>query len=267
MIDTVVIPAAGLGTRFYPITKGFPKEMLPIIDTPTLFYILEECLLANIKNVILIISKQKESIKKYFDNDEISQKLNIIYVYQSEQKGLGHAILMAKEVLEGRDFGVILGDDLYDCKVPAIKQLIDHFKVIKSSIIGTMYVSDNERSLYGMIDFDKKINDNLFIVKSMLEKPQVHETNSNLAASGRYILTNDIFAYLESQVPGKGGEIQLTDALIRLNNDKEVYASLIDGIRFDIGSKIGYLSALVYYGLKRDDLKRDFKEVLTKHVK
>lgn len=262
MIDVVVIPAAGLGTRFYPITKGFAKEMLPIIDIPTLSYMIEECIDAGIMEVILIISPSKENLKAYYDQDEISQRIKISYVYQYEQRGLGHAILMTKDIIAGRDFGVVLGDDLYVCEKPAIKQLIDDFKRVKTSIVGTMFVPNEDRVRYGMLDYEKKVHDHLFVVTDMLEKPQIHETNSNLAASGRYILTHEIFDYLANQTPGKGNEIQLTDALKRMNQKSAIHATLIDGTRFDIGSKIGYIKAILHFALKREDLKKDVLEHL-----
>ena len=278
-IRKAVIPAAGLGTRFLPATKGLAKEMLPIIDKPTLLYQVEEAVASGCDEVVLIISDQKKEIIRFFERDEayeeylksknhgefaeiikkIATVAKISYAYQNEQKGLGHAILCAKESVGDEPFLVILGDDLivnYEGPT-ASKQLIDAYNKTGCSILGVQKVSLEATKKYGVIDPISE-DGRLILMKGMVEKPQSNPP-SCYAALGRYVLTPDIFNLLETQEPGKGGEIQLTDALARLN---KIYAYDFVGRRYDIGDKFGYVQAVIDFSLKRDDLKEKVKKYL-----
>lgn len=278
-IRKAVIPAAGLGTRFLPATKGLPKEMLPIIDKPTLLYQVEEAVASGCKEVILIISPEKEDIVRFFNRDipyeeylksknhadfaEIIKKIStlakITYVYQNEQKGLGHAILCAKDAIGDNPFLVILGDDLIvnDGGETASTQLIHAYEETGASVLGVQKVAKEVTYKYGIVD-PMEINGRLIRMKGMVEKPKDNPP-SLYAALGRYVLTSDIFALLENQTPGAGGEIQLTDALKRLD---KIYAYDFVGRRYDIGDKFGYIQAIIDFSLKREDLKDKVKEYL-----
>ena len=269
-VKKAVIPAAGLGTRFLPATKGMPKEMLPIIDKPTLLYQIEEAYNSGCDEVILIISKAKEDIKKFFNREEeyenylrskgqdqyadeikrIATLIKITYVYQNEMKGLGHAILCTKEAVNNEPFLVILGDDLVINRngETASKQLIDAYNKTNSSILGVQKVSEEATKKYGIVD-PISVDGRLIKVKSMVEKPSSNPP-SLFAALGRYVLTPDIFEILENTKPGKGGEIQLTDALKELDT---LYAYDFEGVRYDIGDKFGYLTAFIDLALDRED--------------
>lgn len=271
-VKKAVIPAAGLGTRFLPATKGMPKEMLPIIDKPTLLYQIEEAYNSGCDEVILIISKAKEDIKKFFNREEeyenylrskgqdqyadeikrIATLIKITYVYQNEMKGLGHAILCTKEAVNNEPFLVILGDDLVINRngETASKQLIDAYNKTNSSILGVQKVSEEATKKYGIVD-PISVDGRLIKVKSMVEKPSSNPP-SLFAALGRYVLTPDIFEILENTKPGKGGEIQLTDALKELDT---LYAYDFEGVRYDIGDKFGYLTAFIDLALDREDLR------------
>jgi len=287
MIKKAIIPAAGYGTRFLPITKTIPKELLPIIDKPALEYIVDEAISSGIEEICIVISSNKTSIMQYFDRNleletilkdknkeieygiirNIAKGVKIFYVSQPEQLGLGHAVLMAKEFVGNDDFAVLLGDDVYvGDKIPALKQLINAYDIKKSSIIGTQLVPIEETSKYG-ICVPKSPNDQSKIVelKSVVEKPKVAPSQS--AISGRYILTNKIFKFLENQEKGAGNEIQLTDAILRLMNEESVYSYDIVGKRYDIGSKIGFIEAIIDFGLKRKDLSDDLLKLLKNKVK
>lgn len=269
-IRKCVIPAAGLGTRFLPVTKGVAKEMLPIIDKPTLLYQVEEAVNAGIEEVIIIISHAKEDIKKFFARDEeyeryliskghqdyadeikrLSTLCKITYVYQNEQKGLGHAILCTKEAVGNEPFAVILGDDLIcndegDC---VTKQLIDAYHKTGCSILGVQEVEESATKKYGIVD-PISIEGRLILMKGMVEKPQSNPP-SLYAALGRYVLTPDIFDLLEKTTPGSGGEIQLTDALKVL---PKIYAYNFEGVRYDCGDKFGFVKAVIDFALKRKD--------------
>ena len=271
-VRKAVIPAAGLGTRFLPATKGLPKEMLPIIDKPTLLYQVEEAVNAGCEEVILIISKAKEDIKKFFVREEsyeeylrskgqnefadeikrIATLCKITYVYQNEMKGLGHAILCTKEAIGDEPFLVILGDDLVINKngPTASEQLIEAYNKTGTSILGVQKVSLEATKKYGIVDPISE-DGRLIKMKGMVEKPASNPP-SLYAALGRYVITSDIFDLLETTKPGKGGEIQLTDALKRLDS---IYAYDFVGTRYDIGDKFGYVTAIIDLALDRDDLK------------
>jgi len=281
-ITKAIIPAAGLGTRFLPATKAMPKEMLPILDKPTIQYIVEEAAKAGIEDIIIVTGKHKRAIEDHFDNQkeleitlensgktELLEKVqfstnlaNIFYVRQKEQKGLGHAILTAKQFIGNEPFAVLLGDDIVESDDPAIKQLMDVYEQTEKSVIGVQEVRPEETHRYGIIDPVSQ-NGRLYDVKKFVEKPAPGTAPSNLAIMGRYVLTPDIFDYLANQGEGAGGEIQLTDAIERLNADSQVYAYDFEGNRYDVGEKLGFVKTTIEYALKdaemRDELKAFIK--------
>lgn len=281
-ITKAIIPAAGLGTRFLPATKAMPKEMLPILDKPTIQYIVEEAAKAGIEDIIIVTGKHKRAIEDHFDNQkeleitlensgktkllekvQFSTNLaNIFYVRQKEQKGLGHAILTAKQFIGNEPFAVLLGDDIVESDDPAIKQLMDVYEQTEKSVIGVQEVRPEDTHRYGIIDPVSQ-NGRLYDVKKFVEKPAPGTAPSNLAIMGRYVLTPDIFDYLANQGEGAGGEIQLTDAIERLNADSQVYAYDFEGNRYDVGEKLGFVKTTIEYALKdaemRDELKAFIK--------
>lgn len=281
-ITKAIIPAAGLGTRFLPATKAMPKEMLPILDKPTIQYIVEEAAKAGIEDIIIVTGKHKRAIEDHFDNQkeleitlensgktELLEKVqfstnlaNIFYVRQKEQKGLGHAILTAKQFIGNEPFAVLLGDDIVESDDPAIKQLMDVYEQTEKSVIGVQEVRPEETHRYGIIDPVSQ-NGRLYDVKKFVEKPASGTAPSNLAIMGRYVLTPDIFDYLANQEEGAGGEIQLTDAIERLNADSQVFAYDFEGNRYDVGEKLGFVKTTIEYALKdaemRDELKAFIK--------
>jgi len=281
-ITKAIIPAAGLGTRFLPATKAMPKEMLPILDKPTIQYIVEEAAKAGIEDIIIVTGKHKRAIEDHFDNQkeleialensgktELLEKVqfstnlaNIFYVRQKEQKGLGHAILTAKQFIGNEPFAVLLGDDIVESDDPAIKQLMDVYEQTEKSVIGVQEVRPEDTHRYGIIDPVSQ-NGRLYDVKKFVEKPALGTAPSNLAIMGRYVLTPDIFDYLANQGEGAGGEIQLTDAIERLNADSQVYAYDFEGNRYDVGEKLGFVKTTIEYALKdaemRDELKAFIK--------
>lgn len=284
-IKKAVIPAAGYGTRFLPATKSMPKEMLPIIDKPTIQYIVEEAVKSGITDILIITNSQKSSIENYFDRSwelegflkykgkeeelklvkDISSIANIYSVRQKEQKGLGHAILCAKSFVGDEPFAVLLGDDIVDNdRDPAIGQLIGFFNEVGSSIVGVQEVKRSEVSKYGIIDPKGKLENSSVEIKGMVEKPKESDAPSNYAVLGRYILTPKIFDLLETQKEGVNGEIQLTDAIKRLIEFEKVYAYEFSGKRYDVGNKIGFLEATIDFALKRDDLKEDMEDILVR---
>lgn len=280
-VKKAVIPAAGLGTRFLPATKAQPKEMLPIVDKPTIQYIIEEAVASGIEQILIITGRNKRAIEDHFDKsveleaelenhgkeellklvNEISNMAEIYYIRQKEPKGLGHAISCAKTFVGNEPFAVMLGDDVVDSKVPCLKQLIDCFNEYKTSILGVQEVPNEEVSKYGIVR-GMHIEDRVYKVKDLVEKPKVEEAPSNIAILGRYIITPQIFTVLENTKPGKGGEIQLTDALRTLIGTEAMYAYNFEGRRYDVGDKLGFLQATVEYALKRDDLKEEFWKYL-----
>jgi len=280
-IRKVIIPAAGLGTRFLPATKAQPKEMLPIVDKPTIQYIIEEAVAAGIEDIIIVTGRNKPSIEDHFDkNIELEMSLqakgemellkivekstnlgNIHFIRQKEPMGLGHAVLVAKNFIGDEPFAVMLGDDVVVSKVPCIKQLMDTYEVYGKSILGVQTVAPSEVSKYGIADVEM-IEGQIAKVKGLIEKPSMDVAPSNLAIMGRYIINPRIFHYLETQTPGAGGEIQLTDALMKLSLEEDMYTYDFKGKRYDVGSKLGFISATLEFALRRDDLKVEVSSYL-----
>lgn len=285
-IKKAIIPAAGLGTRFLPATKSQPKEMLPIVDKPTLQYIIEEAIESGIEEILIITGRNKKAIEDHFDKSvelelelekkgkiellnivqDISNMVNIHYIRQKEPKGLGHAIQCAKSFIGNEPFAVLLGDDIVDNKTPCLKQLIDTYEKYHTSILGVQRVAQSEVNKYGILDF-MQVDNNVFKVKNLIEKPSIEEAPSNIAILGRYIITPGIFDILENQEPGKGGEIQLTDALKVLNEREAIYAYSFEGKRYDVGDKLGFLEATIDYALKRDDLREPLTKIIKDRLK
>lgn len=285
-ITKAIIPAAGLGTRFLPATKAQPKEMLPIVDKPTLQYIIEEAIASGIEDILIITGRNKQSIEDHFDRSvelelvlkdkgktelleltkSVSEMANIHYIRQKEPKGLGHAIYCAKNFIGKEPFAVILGDDIVDSKKPCLKQMIEVYNKFKTTILGVQEVNEEDVSKYGIVK-GEYIKDNIYWVDDLVEKPSREESPSNIAIMGRYIITPQIFEILEQTKPGKGGEIQLTDALKELSKREAMYAYLFEGKRYDVGDKLGFLKATVEFALKREELKNDFKSYLEGLVK
>ncbi len=288
-VRKAIIPAAGLGTRFLPATKAMPKEMLPIVDKPTIQYIIEEAVDSGIEDIIIVTGKGKRAIEDHFDHSfELEQNLfdkgkfelleevqkssklvDIHYIRQKEPKGLGHAIWCARKFIGDEPFAVLLGDDIVSAERPCLTQMIEQYKRYNASILGVQTVPENEVSRYGIVD-GNKIGERFFSVNSLVEKPRQEESPSNLAIMGRYILNPRIFNILENQVPGAGGEIQLTDAIAGLNQHEAVYAYDFEGTRYDVGEKMGFIQTTLEFALKRDDLRNNlldyFKTVLDKEL-
>lgn len=280
-VRKAIIPAAGLGTRFLPATKAQPKEMLPIVDKPTIQYIIEEAVASGIEEILIITGRNKKCIEDHFDksvelemeleknNKEellelvrgISDIADIHYIRQKEPKGLGHAILCAKAFVGNEPFAVLLGDDVVDSEVPCLKQLMDCYKEYKTSILGVQTVAKEDVNKYGIVD-GIHIEDRVYKVKKLVEKPAVEEAPSNVAILGRYIITPQIFDVLSNTQPGKGGEIQLTDALETLIENEAMYAYNFEGRRYDVGDKLGFLQATVEFALKKEELREPFIEYL-----
>ena len=265
MIKKAVIPVAGYGIRFLPITKAVPKEMLPIIDRPVIDFIVEEAIESGIEEIIFVTSKKKKAIKKYFGkakklkkylitkqkNNELIQlaktykKAKITYVLQNEMKGLGHAVLLTQNITKGEPFVLMLGDDMYNNNGSNVTtQLINSYKNVKKTVLGTIEIDIKDSNKYGICEPESKIND-LIKLRSVIEKPDQINAPSNIAISGRYILTPKIYKYLKTQKPGKDGEIQLTDAINRLISEEDVFAKIIKNKRYDIGTKADYVEAIV----------------------
>lgn len=280
-VRKAVIPAAGFGTRFLPATKAQPKEMIPIVDKPTIQYNVEELIDAGIEEIIIITGRNKESIMNHFDkspelenslkekgkndllkiSEDISNMINIHFIRQKEAKGLGHAILCAKSFIGNEPFAVLLGDDVVYSEKPCIGQLIDVYNKYKTSVLGVQKVKKEDVDKYGIID-GEEIADRVYKVKDMIEKPNITESPTNVAILGRYILTPEIFEKLENTKKGKGGEIQLTDGILNLSKDQDIYAYNFEGRRYDAGNKLGYLEATVEYALRHNEVKDDFKNYL-----
>lgn len=276
-VRKAVIPAAGLGTRFLPATKAVPKEMIPIVDKPTLQYIIEEALASGIEDILIITGRTKRAIEDHFDRS-IELELNlekggktkdlemvreiagirVHYVRQKEPRGLGHAILCAKQFVGDEPFAVLLGDDVVDGEVPALKQLIDVYDKTGASVLGVQEVPLEKVSSYGIVASQPTEEPRTFTVTDMVEKPPVAEAPSRLAVLGRYVITPEIFPILEVTQPGRGNEIQLTDALQVLAKEQAMYAYNFVGRRYDVGDKQGFLEATVEMALKREDLRDKF---------
>lgn len=284
-IRKAVIPAAGFGTRFLPETKAMPKEMLPIVDKPTIQYIVEEIRASGIEQILIISGHAKRAIEDHFDSSpELEQHLyesgkmdllrevrkvasvKIHYTRQQYMRGLGDAILCAKDFIDGEPFGVILGDDVvYNANgEPALRQLMDQYEKTGGTVIGCQVVRPEMVSSYGIVDGKPTDDPNLLKVKDMIEKPSMEEAPSRFAALGRYVITPDVFEVLEQTKPGKGGELQLTDALRVMARNGSVYAYNFTGKRYDTGNKLGYLKATVEFALRRPDLGPQFREYLKK---
>jgi UTP--glucose-1-phosphate uridylyltransferase len=287
-IKKAVIPAAGLGTRFLPATKAQPKEMLPIVDKPTIQYIVEEAINAGIESILIITGRGKRNIEDHFDKSyeleselkrkgntsllsmvqDISHLVNVFYVRQKEANGLGHAIGCARDFVGNEPFAVLLGDDVVVSEQPAIGQLMSVYDKRGASVLGVQRIDKVDVDKYGVIDPANDINGGrLHEVKDLVEKPSVDESPSTLAILGRYIITPEIFDILAVQQPGKNGEIQLTDALKTLTNTQGMYAYEFEGKRYDVGDKLGFLKATVEFALNRDDLSQSFSEYLKQVVK
>ena len=279
-VRKAVIPAAGFGTRFLPATKAMAKEMLPIVDKPTIQFIVEEAIASGIEDILIVTGKSKRPIEDHFDSNieleanlrekgknellELVQEttgLRIHFVRQSYPLGLGHAVLQAKAFVGDEPFVVMLGDDLMEDEVPLTKQLMDAYERTHASNIAVMEVPHEETSKYGIIDPDQELEPGLFNVRRFVEKPKPEDAPSNLAIIGRYLLTPEIFEILENQNPGAGGEIQLTDAIDTLNQTQRVFAKRFDGKRFDVGDKFGFLTTSISYGLTHPEIKDKLKKL------
>ena len=281
MIKKAVIPAAGLGTRFLPATKAQPKEMLPIVDKPTIQYIIEEAVESGIEDIIIITGRNKRAIEDHFDKsvelellldrtgkhetlelvEGISNLVDIHYVRQKEPLGLGHAVLCAKKFIGNEPFAVLLGDDIVDSEVPALRQMMDQFNQVQSSILGCNEVPRSEVDKYGIVNYSKELGE-LFEVEGLVEKPAIDDAPSTQAIVGRYILTPTIFDMLEKVSPDRKGEIQLTEAIDLLLKDESIYSYILKGKRYDVGDKFGFLKASIDFALKRPDLKDQVREYL-----
>ena len=280
-IRKAIIPAAGLGTRFLPATKAQPKEMLPIVDTPTIQYIVEEAINSGIEDIIIVTGRNKRSIEDHFDKSyeleaelhksgkdellslvqDISNLVGLHYIRQKESKGLGHAINCARSFIGNEPFAVLLGDDIVKSETPCLKQLIDVYTEYQTSILGVQRVSAEDVNKYGIVSCIP-VSDRLYKVEDLVEKPPIDQAPSDVAILGRYILTPTIFDYLENLSPGTQGEIQLTDALRELVKVETMYAYDFVGKRYDVGNKMGYIQATIEFALDRDDLKDDVKKYL-----
>ncbi|NLV33078.1 MAG: UTP--glucose-1-phosphate uridylyltransferase GalU [Clostridiaceae bacterium] len=280
-IRKAIIPAAGLGTRFLPATKATPKEMLPVVDTPAIQYIVEEAAKSGIEDIVIISGRGKRAIEDHFDKSYeledvllkhnkiselevikgISNMANIYYVRQKEARGLGHAIHCAKTFIGNEPFAVLLGDDLVYSEKPCLSQLMDAYEKYQSSIVGVQRVDKEKVNLYGIIEGDD-IAPKVMKVKDLVEKPDKAHAPSNVAILGRYILEPEIFDILENQKPGKNGEIQLTDALKTLLAIQNIYSFEFEGKRYDLGDKLGFVEATIEYALRREDLKQELKAYL-----
>lgn len=282
-IRKAVIPVAGLGTRLLPATKTIPKEMLPIVDKPSIQYTVEEVVNSGITQIIFINSRGKEAVEDYFDTNieietilkerkknallkeikSLSKLAQIATVRQKNPLGLGHAILCAKDLVGKEPFVVLLPDDIIDASVPCIKQLIHIYEQEKRSVVALMEVERNQTHLYGIADArSRKTHARIYDVKTFIEKPSIEKAPSNLAIIGRYVLTPEIFSVLEELPPGNGGEIQLTDALVKLLGFQKVLGYRYEGKRFDAGDKFGFLEANLHYALKRSEFKEKLMQTL-----
>ena len=283
-VRKAIIPAAGLGTRFLPATKAMPKEMLPIVDKPTIQYIIEEAIESGIEDIIIVTGKGKRAIEDHFDhNFELEQnliekekydllekvkdssKINLHYIRQKEPKGLGHAVWCARKFIGDEPFAVLLGDDIVEAETPCLKQLINEYERTSSSVIGVQTVTDDQTHRYGIIDPLEK-DGNLHKVNRFVEKLKKGTAPSNLAIMGRYVLTPEIFDHLEKQETGAGGEIQLTDAIQHLNELQSVYAYDFQGTRYDVGEKFGFIQTTIEFALKHEDLKGQLLDLMKELV-
>jgi UTP--glucose-1-phosphate uridylyltransferase len=284
-VRKAIIPAAGLGTRFLPATKAMPKEMLPIVDKPTIQYIVEEAIASGIEDIIIVTGKGKRSIEDHFDNaHELEQNLmdqgkfellekvrystnlaDIHYIRQKEPKGLGHAVWCARNFIGDEPFAVLLGDDIVQSDTPCLKQLINQYEETLSSVIGVQSVPDEETHRYGIIE--PSVQDGRrYQVENFVEKPAPGTAPSNLAIMGRYILTPEIFMFLDQQEKGAGGEIQLTDAIQKLNQIQRVFAYDFEGKRYDVGEKLGFVKTTIEFALQNEEINEELLEYLMQLV-
>ena len=276
-----VIPAAGHGTRFLPATKASPKEMLPLVDTPAIQLVVEEVVASGIDDILIITGRGKRAIEDHFDRsvelelilkkqgnqkllddmEHIADLADIHFIRQKEAKGLGHAILCAEKHVNNEPFVVLLGDDIVHSKVPCTKQIIDVYEKYNSPIIAVEEVLEDMIQAYGIVD-GEEVEDSIYLINDLVEKPKPEDAPSNLGIIGRYVLTPDIFDAIRKTKKGMGGEIQLTDALKIMNKEQKMFACEFEGVRYDLGKKIDYVKAMVDYALMRDDLKDEFREYL-----
>jgi UTP--glucose-1-phosphate uridylyltransferase len=281
-VRKAVFPAAGLGTRFLPATKAQPKEMLVVVDKPIIQYGVEEAVASGVDNIILVTGRGKNAIEDHFDVSveletfleargktellaeirKVSNLINFAYVRQGEPLGLGHAVLVTRALVGDEPFAVILGDDLIDADPPAVRQLMDVFERLQGPVLAVERVPDSQVSSYGIVEIAEPLGDGVYRVKDLVEKPKREDAPSNLAIIGRYILTPDIFPALEATRADRTGEIQLTNGLRRLLQDRPIYACEVNGVRHDTGNKLGFLKAVVYFALRRPDLADEFREYL-----
>jgi UTP--glucose-1-phosphate uridylyltransferase len=286
MIRKAVIPAAGLGTRFLPATKSMPKEMLPIIDKPIIQFVVEEAIASGIEDIIIITGRGKRAIEDYFDTSpelethllhnkkydllrevkDISSLVDIHYIRQKEPKGLGDAVLMAEKHVRDEPFAVLLGDDIIKADIPCMSQLTNLFEKYNKSIIAVEEVSQEKISDYGIIK-GREIEKSVYFVEDITEKPSLEEAPSNIGTVGRYVLTPEIFDCIKKTSPGKGNEIQLTDAIRFLIEEEEVYGYAFTGKRYDAGDKVGYVKAIIDFALEREDLKDEIERYTLRKAK
>lgn len=287
-VRKAIIPAAGLGTRFLPATKAQPKEMMPIVDKPTIQYIVEEAVASGIEDIIIISGRGKRSIEDHFDKSyeleetlakkekwdkleevqSIADLANIHYIRQKEPKGLGHAIYCARRFIGDEPFAVMLGDDIIKSENPCLGQLIDVFNRYQTSVVGVQEVADEDVSKYGIIGHKgQELDKQVLNIETLVEKPELADAPSNFAIMGRYVLRPEIFDVLAELPPGSGGEIQLTDAIKKLNENQAVLAYIFDGVRYDVGDKLGFVRATIDFALMRDDLRDDVFAYLEKVIK
>ncbi|WP_337019106.1 UTP--glucose-1-phosphate uridylyltransferase GalU [Oceanobacillus massiliensis] len=283
-VKKAIIPAAGMGTRFLPATKAMPKEMLPIVDRPTIEYVVQEAIESGIEDIIIVTGKGKRAIEDHFDNNfeleenlikkgkfNLLEKINksanveIHYIRQKEAKGLGHAVWCARKFIGNDPFAVLLGDDIIQAEKPCLKQLMEQYDETQSSVIGVQQVAEEETYRYGIID-PKTIEGRRYQVSNFVEKPKQGTAPSNLAIMGRYVLTPEIFDFLDKQETGAGGEIQLTDAIQKLNELQKVYAYDFEGKRYDVGEKLGFIRTTVEFALNNEEMGDQVLEMLKEIV-
>jgi UTP--glucose-1-phosphate uridylyltransferase len=284
-VRKAIIPAAGLGTRFLPATKAMPKEMLPIVDKPTIQYIVEEAIESGIEDIIIVTGKGKRAIEDHFDNayeleqnllekkkfellekvQESAKMVDIHYIRQKEPMGLGHAVWCARKFIGDEPFAVLLGDDIVQAEKPCLGQLISEYEKTLSSVIGVQTVLEDETHRYGVIDPLEK-DGRRYQVRQFVEKPSKGTAPSNLAIMGRYILTPEIFMFLEEQSVGAGGEIQLTDAIQKLNEIQRVFAYDFEGKRYDVGEKLGFIETTIEMALQKEELREQLIEFMSKAI-
>ncbi|WP_066190723.1 UTP--glucose-1-phosphate uridylyltransferase GalU [Gracilibacillus timonensis] len=281
-VRKAIIPAAGLGTRFLPVTKAMPKEMLPIVDKPTIQYIVEEAIDSGIEDIIIVTGKGKRAIEDHFDHNyelednlmkkgkfellektKQSSKVTLHYIRQKEPLGLGHAVWCARKFIGEEPFAVLLGDDIVQAEKPCLKQLIDHYEETGGSVIGVQQVPYDQTHRYGIVDPNEQ-KGNSYSVNQFVEKPEAGTAPSNLAIMGRYVLSPKIFPYLEDQELGAGGEVQLTDAIQRLNETQSVFAYDFEGKRYDVGEKIGFIQTTIEFALENEEIGPDVQAIITK---